>query len=209
MTSLENSLCLCLVKEHFGELCSRIAAHLVAAKKIGTLQLIAQDLGVERRRVATALSLLIEHGLVEYAVPAPPKLALEYKLTSRRVLGMLTYAMYARQAAELFASECAAAIVRELLTHGQLEASSVLLKCVVRMCGGVTAAARAGQCVEQCRDAFERLVESGYVERLPDVIAAVAAKKETISTADRVPRFAAFDIDDTERFAVPYLRFDG
>lgn len=50
MTSLENSLALCIIKENFGEIATSVAS-ILASKKSYPLLLIASDLSLDKKLV--------------------------------------------------------------------------------------------------------------------------------------------------------------
>lgn len=58
MTSSENNLALCIIKEYFGET-ARAVASLLIVKKFYPLPLIAADLSLDKKRVTTPKNLSI------------------------------------------------------------------------------------------------------------------------------------------------------
>jgi transcription initiation factor IIE alpha subunit len=89
MTSNENMLALRLVGESFGALAAQVAA-LLLKKSACPLMLIAQDLALDKKKVAEVLTILTAHGLVEYRLNA--RQMVEYSFRTDRALSRLKIA---------------------------------------------------------------------------------------------------------------------
>jgi hypothetical protein len=89
MTSIENTLALQLAKESFGALTGQVVA-LLLKRKACPLLLIAQDLKLDRRKVAEVLAILSAHFLVEYRLNA--RHMVEYSFRTDRCLDRLKIA---------------------------------------------------------------------------------------------------------------------
>lgn len=86
MTSNENTLALRLVRESFGSLAAQVAA-LLLKKSAWPLVLVAQELALDKKKLAEVLTVLVGHGLVEYKLGA--RLVVEYSFRTDRALDRL------------------------------------------------------------------------------------------------------------------------
>lgn len=86
MTSNENTLALRVVRESFGALATQVAA-LLLKKSAYPFMLVAQDLALDKKKLAEVLTILVGHGLVEYKLNA--KLMVEYSFRTDRALDRL------------------------------------------------------------------------------------------------------------------------
>ena len=221
MTSSENSLVLCLIKENFGETAQSIASLLIT-KKSYPLPLIASDLNLDKKTVSQCLSALAIHNLVEYKLNS--KQLIEYKVASKNVLNMIKYPLYVRQADELV-PQFGGMIVHEMLVNGYVEMSSVLLKVLSRwarengekesLVGDVK---KLDSTWAKLRESFEKLTEDEYIERLPRLDSSggkTVFNEDDVSTESKQPpkakleRIPKFVSADEERLIVPKIRIDG
>lgn len=214
MTSSENSLALCIIRENFGE-AARSVSSLLISKKSYPLLAIANDLNLDKKQVAQILSVLVIHNFIEYRLNS--KQLIEYKLLIRNVLNLLKYPLYIKRAEEL-GGKAEAIIVSEILLNGYVEMSSVVLKTVVRV------AKEAGDknidgLYGQVRESFEKLVGEQYLKRLPSLDSAykttvgqnINSDKSSKTKSERIPKFANSDDENesNEKFTVPQIRIDG
>lgn len=180
MTSNENTLALRLVRESFGSLAAQVAA-LLLKKSAWPLLLLAQELSLDKKKLAEVLTVLVGHGLVEYKLSG--RLVVEYSFRTDRALDRLKFHRSIEAASSTASvsstpeeARLAELLLRELYVHGSLEMSSACLRVLSLAlhsseCKAAVMAeqARAQSVYAQVSGAFTRLAQDRFVQRLPDL----------------------------------------
>lgn len=172
------------------------------------------------------LSVLIDHDLAEYKLNA--KQIVEYKLCVRNVLNMLKHPRYVRLMHGLF-DKYAAMIVEEILLHGRVQMSALMLKLLSKIVNESSEKQRIlidtvkiDTIYTTVRDTFAKLVDEGYLERIAsldtnghvngsrfdeDVNLAQDANKSAKKAP--LPKIPKFDNNENNKYSIPNLKIDG
>lgn len=172
-------------------------------------------------KVAQSLSVLIIHNLVDYKLNS--KQIIEYKLITKNVLNFLKYPLYINLTTKS-KDDYAAEIVKELLQHGYLEMSNILLKILSKSINESPSSKDAilrdvnqiDSYYTNIRESFVQLVETKFVERLPNLDNSNKTQfneeienessKQAEKVKSKVPRFSS---NDEEKSTIPYIKIDG
>lgn len=211
MTTIEINLALLIVKESFGDLARRIAAHLVL-KKSYPIALLAEDLNLNKKLTAQILSILIKHHLVEYKLNQ--RQIVEYKFLVHNALNRLKLARTIQTVRSSQSNDKnSELILRELLLHGSLEMSNILLKLLSRQFNENNLKQKLTDLnaiflhFNMLKESFCRLVEENFIEREPQLDADDDEDENTTKNKkNKTPKFMPSDIN---RFLVPDLQIDG
>ena len=158
------------------------------------------------------ISILITHNLVDYKLNT--KQIVEYKMNIRNTINTLKYPKYIGYIKETLKDDYSWLIVKEILLHGYLEMSSVILKLLAKSFNENKLfnkdANQINLIFNSIKSSFTSLAENNYVERIPELDTdqnmSNGAKNEDHTNKQKVPKFS---FNNMYRFDTPHLNIEG
>lgn len=158
MKTFYNKLCLLLLEEHFGSIVRCIASNLIHGTK--TLRFICLNTHLPLAKVKEGLRVLIKYG---YVTCQEAEDVMEYTLDCNKIIMILRYPRY-MFFAKTYCGDEGEIILEEILKHGCITASDVIIKTYKRV-EQEPAKFTKEVSLSTLKDAFELLVKNQFLMR--------------------------------------------
>ncbi|XP_020279904.1 DNA-directed RNA polymerase III subunit RPC3 [Pseudomyrmex gracilis] len=159
MKDLYGKLCSSLLEEYFGSIVQSVGNNLLCGKK--TLRLIWFGTGLPLAKVKEGLCVLVKHGFVTYHQDEDNNI--EYTIEQNKIIMLLRYPRFI-----FFVKTCcgdeAEVMIEEVLKHGYITASDVIIKTYKRIEQTPSKSAEVPS-ISQLKDIFELLLKNRFLMR--------------------------------------------